>query len=184
MDAEEMRKVLVTASGEDRPGIVAAVTKVLYDLGANLEDSSMTRLEGAFAMLVVARVPERNVEGMLSRFEALGKLSELAVTVKPMSEAESREPAPSGEPFIISLYGGDRPGLVYRVASLLAERGINITDVMTHRSGQEGRALYQFVLEVELPSSVEGVDIMRELEALGREMSVQITGHPMETVEL
>ena len=40
---------IVTALGQDRPGIVAGVTKVLYDLGCNLEDSAMTRLEGEFA---------------------------------------------------------------------------------------------------------------------------------------
>ena len=36
---------IVTALGKDRPGIVAGVTKVLYQLGCNLEDSAMTRLE-------------------------------------------------------------------------------------------------------------------------------------------
>ena len=36
---------IVTALGQDRPGIVAGVTEVLYKLGCNLEDSAMTRLE-------------------------------------------------------------------------------------------------------------------------------------------
>lgn len=177
--------VLVTAAGEDRPGIVAAVTKVLFEIGANLEDSAMTRLEGAFAMLVIARVERQKLGGLLERVAALGEQMRLKIAVNEMSAAEVREPASSGEPFIISLYGGDRPGLVYRVTSMLAERGINITDVMTRRShAAEGGPLYQFVIEVELPRNVDGDKLMRELEALGREMQVQISGHPMEMVEL
>ena len=39
-------QVAVTAIGADRPGIVAAVTGVLVEHGANIEDSSMTILRG------------------------------------------------------------------------------------------------------------------------------------------
>ncbi len=38
--------------GEDRPGIVKAVTGILYQAGANLEDVSMTLLDGQFAMML------------------------------------------------------------------------------------------------------------------------------------
>ncbi len=45
----------ITAIGKDRPGIVAGVSKALYDLGTNIEDSSMTILSGEFAMIPRAR---------------------------------------------------------------------------------------------------------------------------------
>ena len=44
----------VTVIGRDRPGIIADTTGLLADLGANLEDSSMTLLRGHFAMVLVA----------------------------------------------------------------------------------------------------------------------------------
>ncbi len=47
----------LTAVGADRPGIVAAVTGVLLDLGVNLEDTSMTILRGQFAMMLVVDAP-------------------------------------------------------------------------------------------------------------------------------
>ena len=52
-----MSHVAVTAVGADRPGIVAGVTKVLFDQGCNLEDTSMTILRGHFAMMLVVDVP-------------------------------------------------------------------------------------------------------------------------------
>ena len=48
---------IVTALGQDRPGIVAGVAKVLYDLGCNLEDSAMTRLEGEFTVMLIVSCP-------------------------------------------------------------------------------------------------------------------------------
>ena len=43
----------ITVLGHDRPGIIAETTDRLAGLGLNLEDSSMTRLRGHFAMTLV-----------------------------------------------------------------------------------------------------------------------------------
>jgi predicted amino acid-binding ACT domain protein len=49
-------KWLLVVTGKDRPGIIAGATGVLYAAKANLEDISMTILEGVFAMIVVVAV--------------------------------------------------------------------------------------------------------------------------------
>src|SRR5664280_2149233 len=48
-----MGALAITAIGDDRPGIVAAVTEVLAAVDANLEDTSMTILRGHFAMMLI-----------------------------------------------------------------------------------------------------------------------------------
>ena len=48
-----MKHAILTVIGKDRPGIVANVTEILFEYGCNLEDASMTILEGEFAMIVV-----------------------------------------------------------------------------------------------------------------------------------
>ena len=53
-----MPSFALAAIGKDRPGIVAAVSKVLYELGCNVEDSSMTMLRGNFAVMLVLAAPE------------------------------------------------------------------------------------------------------------------------------
>src|SRR6266481_3460631 len=50
--------VAVTAVGADRPGIVAAVSRVLYDIGGNIEDSRMAILGGHFAMVLIVALPQ------------------------------------------------------------------------------------------------------------------------------
>ena len=48
----------LSALGVDVPGIVAAVSGTLGDQGCNLEDSTMTILQGHFAILLVVKAPD------------------------------------------------------------------------------------------------------------------------------
>jgi len=49
----------ITFVAEDRPGIVADVTKILYDNGFNIDDSSSTLLRGIFAMILVVSTKDQ-----------------------------------------------------------------------------------------------------------------------------
>ncbi|MDR2251277.1 MAG: hypothetical protein LBD98_00315 [Endomicrobium sp.] len=48
--------ISLTAIGKDRPGLVSAVTKVLYKERCNIEDSTMTILHDQFAMILIIKV--------------------------------------------------------------------------------------------------------------------------------
>ena len=62
-----MHRFSLSALGADRPGIVAAVSGALVELGCNLEDSTMTILHGHFAILLVVAAPDAVTEGDLTR---------------------------------------------------------------------------------------------------------------------
>ena len=65
-----MVRFSLSAVGVDKPGIVAAVSGVLMEQGCNLEDSTMTILEGHFAILLVIAAPDGTTRERLE--EALG----------------------------------------------------------------------------------------------------------------
>ena len=48
-----MGQFALSVVGVDRPGIVAEVSRVLFELGCNIEDSTCTILSGQFAMILV-----------------------------------------------------------------------------------------------------------------------------------
>ncbi|MCL6648546.1 MAG: DUF58 domain-containing protein [Chloroflexi bacterium] len=124
--------VLLTAVGRDRPGIVAAVSEALWRAGCNLEDASMTLLRGEFAVLLIAkRPPELTTEALASQLQALADRSGLQIMVKELSPQESESLPRVGRPYAIHIYGEDRTGIVHQISSLLAARGVNITDVNT-----------------------------------------------------
>jgi predicted amino acid-binding ACT domain protein len=75
----------------------------------------------------------------------------LMVTLHTLKEEEVvHEKAFSGQPHIISVYGADRPGIVYMVTKELAGRKVNITDLNTQVVGSKDRPVYVMVLEVDI----------------------------------
>ena len=174
-----MTHFAVTAVGADRPGIVAAVTRVFVDHGCNLEDSSMTILRGQFAMMLVVDAPPG--VGLAELEEALAPPAadlDLVVTVRPT--AEQADDGDESGLWTVSVHGADRPGIVHGVASLLAERSVNIVDLGTRVVGAPDRALYTMILEVTLPEGADPAALQRDLEARAAELGVTCRLHPSE----
>ena len=170
---------IVTVIGKDRPGIVAGVTKVLYQLGCNLEDSAMTRLESEFTIMLIFEAPARVTAQRLQRaFAAISRTLGLTVHLKQLSSQESRAPASGGRRYMISVYGADHPGIVYRVSERLAKAKVNILDVHTHRTapgrGRGKASLYMLLLDVELPARQSPEALDRTLRQLAKRLGVEV----------
>src|SRR5262245_31384377 len=104
---------LLSATGPDRPGIVAALSKKLFDAGCNLEDSSMTRLGSEFAILLILSGPSSFASDS-SVFREVARRFSLAVSVRKISAREATTPRARARQ-LVSVHGADRPGLVYHV---------------------------------------------------------------------
>jgi glycine cleavage system transcriptional repressor len=177
---------LLTAFGQDRPGIVAALTEGLYRLGCNIEDTCMTRLRGEFTMMIMVRLPDTLAADSLSTHLA-PSISALDLTILckalPDRAAErlSEEDVPM---FMLSVYGADHLGIVAQVARVVADHGGNITDVNTRVVGSAERPVYIMILEIQLtPGS--SPDLLKEaLEQLKPSLGVDVTFRPLDQVRL
>jgi glycine cleavage system transcriptional repressor len=176
---------VVTALGKDRPGIVAGVTKTLYQLGCNLEDSAMTRLEGEFTVMLIVSIPRRvGGEGVRKALEPLGRKLKLAVYLKPLTRSEAAAPRRHGRVYLISVYGADRPGIVFHISDALARAGINITDVHAHRSTGSSPSLYLLLLEIEVPPARSIPVLERHLKRIAKRLGVEVSLRPSEAAVL
>jgi glycine cleavage system transcriptional repressor len=168
--------VALTAVGVDRSGIVAAVTRVLVEQGCNLEDASMTILRGQFAMMLVIDLPSGlSVQDLEAALAAPAADCDLTMTVRPIGEPVG---APAGgDPWTVSVYGSDHPGIVHGVATLLADRGVNIVDLTTRVAGPPGEPVYAMVLEVAVPADVDPAGLEHDLGERARELGVEVSLH-------
>ena len=172
-----MPHVAISAVGHDRPGIVAAVTAVLMEQGCNLEDTSMSILRGQFAMMLVVDVPEG--VGPVSLESALTPVAEkFDLAVRARAVDDDATSAYTGSPWTVVVYGADRPGIVHRVTSALAERGANVVDLTTRVIGESDRPSYAMVLEITIPDGVDSGAVEAELAAVASELGVECTAHP------
>jgi glycine cleavage system transcriptional repressor len=167
------RSFAVTAIGRDRPGIVAAISGVLAELGANLEDSRMAILRGNFAVMLIAALPDTaDREELESRLA--GVRDDLGLEAISVSEVpdSSKPPSPS---HVVTVYGADHPGIVHAFASALAGAGANITDLEARLAGTESSPIYALVMEIE-PGPDADIDGLRAvLEDAGREAGVEVS---------
>jgi glycine cleavage system transcriptional repressor len=176
----------VSVVGKDRPGIVAEVSRILFEQGCNIEDSTCTILSGQFAMILVIHHPRMvKVAELDPAFDEVRSRMGLMVTVFGLKEEEVvHEKSFLGHPHIISVYGADRPGIVYTVTRELALRKVNITDLNTQVVGSKDRPVYVMVLEVDIPDAVDMKGLDREFDRIRKELNVSITLRPIENLEL
>ena len=163
-----MTLLAVTVLGHDRPGIIAETTGVLAELGANLEDSTMTILRGHFAMVVVAHAEVTAAEAERA-LTTLSRDGSLVVTVREIPYEERA--APLGATYLLSVHGADRPGIVATLTGIVADAGGNVTDLSTRLSGE----LYVLLAEVDLASAVDPEQLSRDLATVGAELGVEVS---------
>ena len=169
--------VAVTAVGNDRPGIVAGVTRVLYEAGCNLLDASSTILRGHFSMMLIVLVPQEHTAGDLeTRLREVEEDLGLSITVRAVQEAASDvQPATH----MVSVYGADQPGIVFKVAELLAQSDVNITTLSSRVIGSDEQPVYALMLEVAAQS-----DVAAQVEALREQLDVDVTVHAIDSAVL
>jgi glycine cleavage system transcriptional repressor len=167
-----VKRGVVWTLGADRPGIAAAITGPLLELGVNLEDCSMTILSGQFAMVLVVEVPDGvEIEALETALAEPARRLDLGLAVRGIGELVPR-PVP-GPHCVLSVYGADQPGIVHRVVSLLADAQVNITDLATRVIGDPGDPVYAMVLEVVLPPTLALEDLRAQVAALAVDVGVE-----------
>jgi glycine cleavage system transcriptional repressor len=168
--------VAITVIGRDRPGIVANVSGVLYRHRSSIEELSQTVIRGQFAMILIATLGEgASAQALKSELRDLSRDLGLDIDLRWL-RPEDLIPYEAGgtEPFILTASGKDRPGLVYGISELLAERGINITNLGARvaRLGQEPE--YIQVFEVDIPKSLDSRLLQEKLRQRAQEMGVSV----------
>lgn len=168
-----MHTYALTFVSKDEPGIVAKVSKVLYDKGFNIADSSSTRLREVFSMI------------LLVKHEKLYSVEEIkqfffSAHFKPavhIMEDKDKSSEIETEHYIISVYGADKPGIVHKVTQKLFEHNVNIVDLQTQPAG----SVYIMILEVTSTHETSWID---EVKLAAGQIPTDINIRHIETVEL
>lgn len=164
----------MTAIGADRPGIVAALSAALLDIGGNLEDGRAALLRGSFAITLAVAVPEGvEPEAVAARLAPVADALGLGISVQ---KADPKAAEPTGRRCVVSIYGADRPGIVAAMAAALADNRVNILDLSARLVGDP--PIYVLGMEVEVPDDRDPAAISSALrrvaETRGLEVSFEI----------
>ncbi len=181
-----MKQSMLTVVGKDQSGIVANVTKVLFKEGCNLEDVSMTILEGQFAMILIMSRAESKVPKIKKNLQAFTDARKLSFFWKDLKSVAKRgnKHERGSTSYLISAVSKDKTGIVYKTSNLLATLKLNITDLNSHIVGKGKKSIYALLLEVDIPKNYRLNRLEKSLKALGKKMRIDYQVKKMESLVL
>jgi glycine cleavage system transcriptional repressor len=179
---EPMRRwYILSAIGRDRPGLVADLARLALESDANLEDSRMTILGTEFAVIMLCSSTAPDAGDRLAvGAKRLERDHGLTILLRHLDEGpRPAVPAPGMRLYRVEAAGEDRAGIVAGLCGVLAERGINITDLSTRsRPGPGGSPHYEMTLSVEVPEGVVPRELREALEAEADRLVIDVALMP------
>lgn len=166
---------MLTLIGADRPGIVAAITKTLFDLGLNLGETSMLRLGGNFTIMMMVNGDDRGEDQLREALRPVIEAQGMCLHVDPIEARLHEHLLPNIQ---VTVSGADRTGIVAQVTAALAENGFNILDLESDVAGTAERPVYIMQIAGVADVPVESID--HSMNAL-REQGVDINVTAIET---
>lgn len=171
-----MNKFIISVLGKDRPGIIAAVTRVLFEKDFNIEDVSQTILQSEFSGIFIATGPDAiSARQLTTSLEDATSHMQLHFYVKDLEARKFEWTTCDCEPFVITTRGPDQKGLVAQVTAMLAAYNVNVTQLQAaFRGGDEpGRNI--MIYEVDVPLDVDLGILRKALKSKGQELNLTIS---------
>ncbi len=167
-----MANYIITVISEDKPGIIAGISSVLYKNDMNMEDGSSTILAGEFSTILVVS-GNISADALSKAFDNVSRRLDLSVTIHAIDGKKMKKSAQ--ERAIITVYAADKVGILYKVSTPLAENGINITDLDTRVVGSKEKPVYIASMEVEIPDKLSFDELVQIMDGVKEKEDLNIT---------
>jgi glycine cleavage system transcriptional repressor len=173
-----MKKVMITVIGPDRPGIISSVSGALYKQECNIENISQTTLQSEFAGICLVSLPAGlAIEALQSSMAMELADDNLHVSIKYLEDGKDKNDPPRTEPFIVSTCGPDRKGIVASISKIIAERGVNISNLKAVFEGGDNPDRNIMIFEIDVPFDVDlqsfSSDLRKMAESIGLDLNIQ-----------
>jgi glycine cleavage system transcriptional repressor len=160
--------------GKDRPGIVDDVSGLLFEKGANIEDSRMASMGGSFSIMTLFSCTGdelRNIESGIEKFKKMG----FEVSLHEAEDPSAVQKRPELQ-LKIEVTAMDHPGIVQRVVHILRQHDVNVESLNTQvtRAPLSGAPIFDLALEAGVPVEKSVARIKEELTKLAAEMNLDL----------
>jgi glycine cleavage system regulatory protein len=166
-----MATFTLTCVGDDRPGLVSALSAPISAHGASWERSQMARLAGKFAGILLLEVADGRADALVADLTSLADVG-LHVTLERTDEPAQH---PSAR-LSLELIGADHPGIVAEISSALAAQRIGFEELHTdvREAPMAGGMLFEAHAVLEAPPATDVDDLRVRLEAIADELMVEV----------
>ena len=145
-------KLVISALGADRPGIVDEISNIIYNHSLNIEDSRMTVLGGEFAILLLVSGEQSSIDAIQTQVNDIGQALQMRLMIKVTSDAT---PVENAIPYAVEVTALDHPGIVNNISSFFSQRGINIVNLHTESYSAPHTGTPMFALHMTIGISAD-----------------------------
>ncbi len=138
-------QLVITALGDDRPGIVDELSNALFKHDLNIEDSRMSVLGGEFAVLLLVSGGEQSIDDFVADTPELEQSLNMKLLVKRTRPAAAQQAL---VPYTVEVVAIDHPGIVHKLARFFSAKKINIVDLNTQRYAAAHTATPMFAVNM------------------------------------
>ncbi len=172
--------LVISAIGDDRPGIVEPLSRIILENGCNIEDSRMSVLGGTFAVILLVSGNWNSLAKLEGALAALGRERDLVIT------SRRTEPRPASAqllPYSVDVIALDHPGIVHELATFFSTRGINIQDLTTntYSAAHTATPMFSVRIVVEIPAQQHIAALREEFLDLCDELNLDGVIEPIKT---
>ena len=145
--------LVITASGEDKVGLVDRLTSKIAESGCNIEESRMAVLGGQFALIMLLSGPWNALSKLEGQMESLGDQLGLTIIHKRTQQRERTQPV---VPYRVEVVAMDHPGIVRNLAAFFSKNGINIEELQTdtYPAPHTGTSMFSVTMTVGIHADV------------------------------
>ncbi|WP_303722411.1 glycine cleavage system protein R [Malonomonas rubra] len=169
-------RYIMTAFGKDRVGIVADVTRLLYENDCNLEDTTMSMLADEFTLSLLFSSQNENIEEKLAKeCRRLELEKEISAFVRPL-QAMQQKNARGYKTCTLHIEGLDQAGIVYKTSQFLADNNLNILTLNStaKASPESGATIYSMDIHIQVPEEISLDEVEENLTTVADELHVDV----------
>ncbi len=167
---------MLTLIGQDRPGIVAGLTRALFENGCNLGEASMVRLGGMFTIMMMVETESDRTE-LITLTRPMEASTGIRVHIDEIEGALHSHIEPN---YRFTVYGADQAGIVAETTETLARLRLNIINLETDVGGTDENPIYIMHIEGETKAKQEKIE--RALVELAKRKNIEIRVIPINTL--
>tara|TARA_B100001142_G_scaffold182201_1_gene181748 strand:+ start:1233 stop:1727 length:495 start_codon:yes stop_codon:yes gene_type:complete len=163
-----MNRIIITAIGVDRPGLVNKITSIINQNNGNIENSKMIKIDDQFAIILEFSTIE-NINGIK---ESLKAIDDLEIYYKPAKPTKNIEKP-------ISKYlvkGSDDQGIVKTISNYFKGQNLNITELDTFIESAPitGSPLFNLKITVEHNSATNLENVKKDLAQICEQLNLTL----------
>ncbi|HIB20876.1 MAG TPA: glycine cleavage system protein R [Rhodospirillales bacterium] len=162
---------MLTVIGDDKPGLVEALSRAIASNSGNWLESSMSQLAGKFAGILRVSVADTEAEKLIAA------LQNLSPDLKLLIERAAADGAgDSSLSVALNLVANDRPGIIREISRALAGLSINVENLSTRcvSAPMSGETLFKAEALLKVPAGFKLERLQLELEDLADDLIVEI----------